>query len=78
MYFNLQVSGIRIDGIKYQDIHGSSATPVAIKFDCSAKNHCTGLRLENVKLTYNNQPATSLCSYAGGLTYGLVQPKSCL
>ncbi|XP_010672497.2 polygalacturonase [Beta vulgaris subsp. vulgaris] len=73
-----KVSGIRIDGIKYQDIHGSSATPVAIKFDCSAKNHCTGLRLENVKLTYNNQPATSLCSYAGGLTYGLVQPKSCL
>ncbi|KAL2922473.1 Polygalacturonase, partial [Bienertia sinuspersici] len=72
------VSGIRIDDVTYQDIHGSSATPVAIKFDCSAKNHCIGLRLENVKLTHNKQPATSICNYAGGHTTGLVQPKSCL
>ncbi|XP_021839040.1 polygalacturonase [Spinacia oleracea] len=73
-----KVSGVRIDGITYQDIHGTSASPVAIHFDCSAINHCTGLRLEDVKLTHNSKPATSICAFAGGLTYGLVQPKSCL
>uniref|UniRef100_A0A803M5K6 Polygalacturonase n=1 Tax=Chenopodium quinoa TaxID=63459 RepID=A0A803M5K6_CHEQI len=74
-----KVSGVKIHGISYQDIHGSSASPVAIHFDCSAKNHCTGLRLENVKLTYNNnKPASSMCAFAGGSSYGLVQPKGCL
>ncbi|XP_021752589.1 polygalacturonase-like [Chenopodium quinoa] len=74
-----KVSGVKIDSITYQDIHGSSASPVAIHFDCSAKNHCTGLRLENIKLTYNNnKPASSMCAFAGGSSYGLVQPKGCL
>ncbi|XP_057546826.1 polygalacturonase-like [Amaranthus tricolor] len=73
-----KVSGVKIEGVTYQDIHGTSATPVAIKFDCSAKNHCSRLRLENVKLTYNSKSATSICTYAAGYTLGLVQPKSCL
>ncbi|KAJ6865779.1 polygalacturonase-like [Populus alba x Populus x berolinensis] len=73
-----QVSGVKISDVTYQDIHGSSATEVAVKFDCSKKYPCTGIKLEDVKLTYKNQPAEASCSNAGGLASGLVQPTSCL
>ncbi|KAG6742324.1 hypothetical protein POTOM_053194 [Populus tomentosa] len=73
-----QVSGVKISDVTYQDIHGSSATEVAVKFDCSKKYPCTGIKLEDVKLTFKNQPAEASCSNAGGVASGLVQPTSCL
>ncbi|KAI5557918.1 hypothetical protein BDE02_17G003900 [Populus trichocarpa] len=73
-----QVSGVKISDVTYQDIHGSSATEVAVKFDCSKKYPCTGIKLEDVKLTYKNQPAEASCSNAGGVASGLVQPTSCV
>ncbi|XP_027166532.1 polygalacturonase-like [Coffea eugenioides] len=69
-----QVSGIKINDVTYQDIHGTSATEIAVKFDCSKKNPCSGIRLEDVKLTYKNQPAKSSCANAAGTTLGLLGP----
>ena len=63
----------------YQDIHGTSATEVALKFDCSSEYPCSGIRLENVKLTYNNnQVAQASCVNAAGTSTGFVQPMGCL
>ncbi|KAI3441866.1 uncharacterized protein J3R85_001918 [Psidium guajava] len=75
-----QFSGVKISDVTYQDIHGTSATKVAIKFDCSPKSPCSAIRLEDVKLTYKNdqRPAQASCVNAGGLAFGLVQPSSCL
>ncbi|KAF8388649.1 hypothetical protein HHK36_027326 [Tetracentron sinense] len=73
-----QVSGVQISQVTYQDIHGTSATEVAVKFDCSPKHPCRGIRLEDVKLTYQNKPAESSCANAGGTAYGFVEPTSCL
>ncbi|XP_028803186.1 polygalacturonase-like [Neltuma alba] len=73
-----QASGVKISDVTYQDIHGTSATEVAVKFDCSSKNPCSGIRLEDVKLTYNNQIAQASCQNAGGTSQGSVQPESCL
>ncbi|KAM4105665.1 hypothetical protein ACB094_04G008900 [Castanea mollissima] len=73
-----QVSGVQISDVTYQDIHGTSATEVAVKFDCSPGNPCSRIRLENVKLTYKNQVAQALCSHAIGTSAGFVQPTSCL
>ncbi|KAJ7950665.1 Polygalacturonase-like [Quillaja saponaria] len=73
-----QVSGVKVSNVIYQDIHGTSATQVAVKFDCSSKFPCSGIRLENVKLTFKNQPAQVSCNHAGGRAAGLVQPDSCL
>ncbi|KAK3012490.1 hypothetical protein RJ639_008514 [Escallonia herrerae] len=73
-----QVSGVKIRDVTYRDIHGTSATPVAMKFDCSKTNPCSGITLEDVKLTYQNQPAAASCANAGGTTSGLVVPTSCL
>ncbi|KAF2325600.1 hypothetical protein GH714_030976 [Hevea brasiliensis] len=36
-------SGVKISDVTYQDIHGSSATEVGMKLDCSTKYPCTGL-----------------------------------
>ncbi|XP_022744167.1 polygalacturonase-like [Durio zibethinus] len=73
-----QVSGVKVSDVTYQDIHGTSATEVAVKFDCSSKYPCTGIRLEDVKLTYKNEAAEASCNHAGGTTSGVVKPTSCL
>ncbi|XP_062150086.1 polygalacturonase-like [Alnus glutinosa] len=73
-----QGSGVKISDVTYQDIHGSSATQVAVKFDCSSRNPCSKIKLENVKLTYQNQAAKSSCNHAAGAASGVVQPTSCL
>ncbi|XP_060211294.1 polygalacturonase-like [Lycium barbarum] len=73
-----QGSGIKVSDITYQDIHGTSATQVAVKFDCSKTNPCEGINLLGVKLSYKDQPAEISCVNAGGKASGLQQPTSCL
>ncbi|OIV93328.1 hypothetical protein TanjilG_23264 [Lupinus angustifolius] len=72
-----QASGVKISGVTYQDIHGTSATQVAVKFDCSSRYPCRGITLKDVKLTYQNQVAQASCNNAGGAALGSVQPESC-
>ncbi|GMN22540.1 hypothetical protein TIFTF001_045672, partial [Ficus carica] len=72
-------SGVKVSDVTYQDIHGTSTTEVAVKFDCSSKSPCNNIRLQDVKLTYKNVlPAQASCSHAVGSASGLVQPSSCL
>ncbi|KAF7851384.1 hypothetical protein BT93_L4055 [Corymbia citriodora subsp. variegata] len=73
-----QASGVRVNDVTYQDIHGTSATAVAVKFDCSAKYPCTGIRMQDVKLTYRSQVPSASCAHAQGTASGVVQPSSCL
>lgn len=74
---NKQDSGVKINNVIYQDIRGTSATEVAVKFDCSPRNPCSGISLEDVMLTYENKHAESSCNHAGGITSGVVQPNNC-
>ncbi|KAL3506757.1 hypothetical protein ACH5RR_032139 [Cinchona calisaya] len=73
-----QDSGVRISDVTYQDIHGTSATEVAVNFDCSKNNPCSDIKLEDVNLTYNDQPAMASCANAKGSASGLIEPTSCL
>ncbi|TMW96538.1 hypothetical protein EJD97_007188 [Solanum chilense] len=73
-----QGSGIKVSGITYEDVHGTSATEVAVKFDCSKTNPCNGIKLLDVKLSYKDHPAEASCVNAGGMASGLQQPTSCL
>ncbi|KAL6616521.1 hypothetical protein ACP70R_038791 [Stipagrostis hirtigluma subsp. patula] len=71
-------SSIKISEVKYVGIRGSSATAVAVNFDCSRSNPCSGITLQDVALTYRNRVARSRCRNAQGTTLGLVLPPSCL
>ncbi|XP_008788256.2 polygalacturonase-like [Phoenix dactylifera] len=71
-------SGVKISEVTYTDIQGSSASQVAMNFDCSASNPCSGIELQDIKLTYENQPAEASCNHADGTTSGFVVPPSCL
>ncbi|KAF9612183.1 hypothetical protein IFM89_038441 [Coptis chinensis] len=73
-----QESGVKISQVTYRNIQGSSATPVAVNFDCSRTNPCQGITLQTVKLTYQNNVAKSSCLNADGQTRGSVLPESCL
>ncbi|KAK9288838.1 hypothetical protein L1049_017304 [Liquidambar formosana] len=73
-----QSSGVKISQVSYKNIIGTSATPVAMTFNCSPSNPCTGIRLQDIRLTYMNSPATSFCSNAHGSNSGVVIPRSCL
>ncbi|KAF6162336.1 hypothetical protein GIB67_008465 [Kingdonia uniflora] len=67
-----QSSGIKISGVTYQNIHGTSSSEVGVKFDCSPSNPCRGITLNDVMLTFLNKPAQSSCVNAGGTSSGLV------
>uniref|UniRef100_A0A7N0ZXN7 Polygalacturonase n=1 Tax=Kalanchoe fedtschenkoi TaxID=63787 RepID=A0A7N0ZXN7_KALFE len=73
-----ETSGIKISGVTYNNIHGTSASKVAIKQDCSSTAPCTNIRLDDVRLTYKNTQAYASCANAKGSTSGVVQPSSCL
>ncbi|KAI3523251.1 hypothetical protein L1887_01311 [Cichorium endivia] len=73
-----QVSGVKISNVVYEDVHGTSATRVAVNFDCSKGKPCTGIRLKDVNLKYGSQPAMSSCSYVSGTASGVLQPTSCV
>ncbi|XP_008788254.2 polygalacturonase-like [Phoenix dactylifera] len=70
-----QNSGVKISEVKYMDVQGSSASQVAINFDCSASNPCSGIGLQDVKLTYGNKPARSSCQHVHGTASGSVVPS---
>ncbi|CAM0884031.1 unnamed protein product [Alopecurus aequalis] len=74
-----QSSSIKISQVKYIDIRGWSMTPVAVTFNCSRSNPCSGISLQNVRLIYKGLRATkSSCRNAQGRTLGLITPPSCL
>ncbi|KAJ8439385.1 hypothetical protein Cgig2_021799 [Carnegiea gigantea] len=72
-----QNSGVKISGVKYRNIKGTSKSKVAVSFDCSPSSPCTGIKLQDIKLTYNHSPAVSSCSHIHGSTKGAVIPRSC-
>ncbi|OAY59273.1 polygalacturonase [Manihot esculenta] len=61
-----QVSGVKISDVSYLDIHGSSASEIAVKFDCSKKYPCSGIKLLGINLTYKNQPVQASCNNTNG------------
>ncbi|EMS56883.1 Polygalacturonase [Triticum urartu] len=40
-------SGIKITNVSYTDVEGTSATPVAVRFNCSPSQPCTGITMRN-------------------------------
>ncbi|KAM7461461.1 hypothetical protein LguiA_029582 [Lonicera macranthoides] len=56
-----KTSGVKISDVTYKNIVGTSATKVAVTFDCSPTTPCTSIMLQDVKLNYHNNTPQSLC-----------------
>lgn len=59
-----QKSAVQVRNIMYQNIRGTSASDVAIAFDCSKSHPCEGIVMQNVKLEIggNNRDSKAVCN----------------
>lgn len=76
-----ETMGVWISDVTYKHFYGTSASPVAINFNCSELQACNHITLDSIVLRPAPQldkEVTSHCSNAYGLATGVVQPPSCL
>lgn len=66
MRARVQYSAVQVENIVYKNIKGSSASEVAIKFDCSDSFPCKGILVQDVNLYHlQNEHTTSTSSRSG-------------
>uniref|UniRef100_A0A2C9VFT3 endo-polygalacturonase n=2 Tax=Manihot esculenta TaxID=3983 RepID=A0A2C9VFT3_MANES len=73
---NEQRSAVEVKNVMYKNIKGSSASEVAIKFDCSKAYPCQGILLQDVILEREaeDQKAKALCYNVNLVEKGVVSP----
>ncbi|XP_073137921.1 polygalacturonase-like [Henckelia pumila] len=75
-----QSSAVQVKNIFYRNITGTSASKVAIDFDCSKTHPCRGIVLQNVNLAGNEdvgvQNVTAVCNNVNVIKHkGTVSPR---
>ncbi|BAT85270.1 hypothetical protein LR48_Vigan03g216700 [Vigna angularis] len=70
-------SAVEIKNVVYENISGTSASEVAVKFDCSEKFPCQKIKLQNIDLACEGgDDAEALCNNVDKLSYiGHVKPR---
>ncbi|EXB81077.1 hypothetical protein L484_014009 [Morus notabilis] len=73
-------SQIQIRDVKFMNIWGTSSSKVAVNLDCSKGKPCQQIVLKDIYLAYKGKdgPAISQCSNVNGVSYGKLQPPSCI
>lgn len=64
--------------MRYEDIHGTSNTEVAVLLDCSKEKPCTGIVMDDVNLVSVHRPAQASCDNANGSANDVVPFTPCL
>lgn len=73
-----QPDGLQVQNITYTNIRGTSATSVAVKFDCSENQPCTGIKMSGIDLrSTSGEDAKSECINAHGSASDDVKPPAC-
>ncbi|KAI3713845.1 hypothetical protein L1987_72431 [Smallanthus sonchifolius] len=72
-----QTSAVEISQIMFENIHGTSKSPNAMKFACSDTVPCNNIVLTNINLKrMDGKPAQTFCNSVKGFAYGYVQPSA--
>ncbi|EEF32761.1 polygalacturonase [Ricinus communis] len=71
-----QKSAVQVKDVVYKNIKGTSASHVAIKFDCSNSHPCEGILLQDVSLERQrgDETAIALCNNVDVAQVGVVSP----
>ncbi|CAA6653625.1 unnamed protein product [Spirodela intermedia] len=73
-----QKSAVAVSGVTYKNVTGTSATAVAMDFDCSRTVPCRGITLQDVHLvTASGASAESFCRNVNLSKSGTVVPSTC-
>ncbi|CAA7387950.1 unnamed protein product [Spirodela intermedia] len=73
-----QKSAVAVSGVTFKNVRGTSATAVAMDFDCSRTVPCRGITLQDVHLvTASGASAKSFCRNVSLSKYGTVVPSTC-
>ncbi|CAN6441831.1 unnamed protein product [Victoria cruziana] len=73
-----QTTNVKVNGINFSNIRGTSATIEAIRFACSDRFPCQNLYLEDIQLNQAlGEPAEAFCWNASGRSSGSVCPSPC-
>ncbi|XP_019153825.1 PREDICTED: exopolygalacturonase-like [Ipomoea nil] len=78
--FGEQSSLVKIKGVTFYNIWGTSSSKVAVALECSAREPCQNIILNKINLRYHGRggPAISECSNVIGRSYGRQYPPSCV
>ena len=77
----MQPSQVVLRDILFCRVKGTSNTPVAVKLDCSEKNPCQNVHLQDINIQALESVAaklSSVCSNVQGGIRGTQQPDPCL
>ncbi|CAA7387942.1 unnamed protein product [Spirodela intermedia] len=75
---NEQKSAVGVSGVTYKNVSGTSATAVAMTFDCSRIVPCRGIRLQDINLvTTRGAFAKSFCRNVNLSKRGTIVPSRC-
>ncbi|KAK7401546.1 hypothetical protein VNO78_13110 [Psophocarpus tetragonolobus] len=74
-------SHVQINNVTYKNIQGSSATDIAVNFNCSRIKPCQDIIVDNIRLwPYGGKgkQLTNYCFKVSGASYGTQIPTSCI
>lgn len=72
----MQKSALQVKNVVYKNIKGTSASEVAMRFDCSKAYPCQGILLQDINLERaGDRTAKALCNNVKLATLGVVYPK---
>ena len=69
---------MKISGVTYKNIHGTSATEVGVNLECSKTEPCTEITLDDVVLKHKKEAANVVCENAVQNMDGAVNVLKCL
>ncbi|XWS27784.1 hypothetical protein CRYUN_Cryun25bG0010100 [Craigia yunnanensis] len=72
-------SSVKIEGVRFSNIWGTSSSKIAVSLQCSRSTPCQNIELSDINIDYHGGGgATSSCSNVKGVTYGQQHPPSCV
>lgn len=71
---NKETSKVKISNVSFQDVTGTSASPIAVTITCSSLFPCQNVQLNNIGLTYSGGVSKSQCTNVHPIITGTIPP----